>query len=334
MSFLTGNFAGTPIWMWVGFLVIVLGLMAFDLGVLFRKAHVVSVRESIRLSMFYVSLALLFAVVVYFLRSPESSFLYLTGYVVELSLSMDNIFVMAVILNYFAVPRELQHRVLFYGILGVIILRGVMIFAGAAVVSQFEWVLYLFAAFLLFTGIRMLMNGDQEYDVEANPILKLLNKRCRVTDGFRGDKFFVDEPDPKTGVVRNFATPLFVALCVIESADVIFAVDSIPAIFAITRDPFVIFTSNIFAILGLRALFFALSAMLHRFEYLKYALSLVLVFIGGKILVTELFGLGHVHPAVSLTVTLALLGGGVAVSLAKTSGFSLPRRKTGDARLK
>jgi tellurite resistance protein TerC len=319
MSFLFAEAMGTPIWIWTGFIIFVLGLMAFDLGILYRRPHVVSMRESLQLWGFYVSLALGFGVVLWFWRGAETAFLYLTGYVVEQSLSLDNVFVIAVILSYFGVPRHLQHRVLFYGILGVIVLRGVMIVAGAALIAKFHWVLYLFAAFLVFTGIKMLMNGDAEYDVENNPVLKFMRRRFRITDDFRGQRFIVREPDPKTGVVYTYITPLFVALCVIEVADVIFAVDSIPAIFAITTDPFIIFTSNIFAILGLRAMFFALSALIHRFAYLKYALSVVLVFIGSKILITEAFGIGPMPPGWSLSITLAILGSGVGLSMWSTA---------------
>jgi tellurite resistance protein TerC len=270
---------------------------------------------------------MLFSVFMYFFRGQEAAFLYLTGYVVEQSLSMDNIFVMAVILNYFAIPPKYQHRVLFYGILGVILLRGVMIGAGAALINEFHWVLHVFAVFLVFTGIKMMMDGNDEYDVSANPVLKFMRRHFRITDDIRGEKFLVREPSPKSGKMRWFITPLFVALCVIEVADVVFAVDSIPAIFAITTDPFVIFTSNIFAILGLRALFFALSALLHRFEYLKYALSLVLVFIGGKILVADFLPVGNISPGWSLFVTLLILASGVFLSVWKTARTERRARK-------
>lgn len=319
MDFLFTQLMGTPVWLWAAFLSFIILLMVLDLGVFYRKSHVIGMVESFKLTGFYVSLAVCFGIFMYFWRGSQDAALYLTGYVVEQSLSMDNIFVMAVIMNYFAVPRKYQHRVLFYGILGVILMRGFMIVAGAAIVQQFEWVLYLFAAFLIFTGIKMLGNAEETYDVESNPVLKFMRKRFPVTDDFRGSKFFVREKDEKTGELKLFITPLLLALCVIEVADVIFAVDSIPAIFAITTDPFIIFTSNIFAILGLRALYFALSAMLHRFAYLKYALSLVLVFIGGKFIVADLMGWDHMSPTWSLAITLGLLFGGAAVSLAKTA---------------
>ncbi len=320
MHFLISDAMGTPIWQWAAFLALVLGLMAFDLGILYRKAHVIGVRESLQLSAFYVTLALLFSLFIKAKSGSEAAFLYLTGYVVEQSLSMDNIFVMAVILGYFAIPREYQHRVLFYGILGVILLRGVMILAGAALIDRFHWILYFFAAFLVITGIKMLLAADSEYNVAGNPVLKFMSRHFRITSTLRGDRFIVREPDAQTGKTKLFITPLLVALCVVEVADLIFAVDSIPAIFAITTDPFIVFTSNIFAILGLRSMFFALSALLHRFCYLKFALSLVLVFIGAKIILAPLLGFDKVPPAFSLGVTLALLGTGIAASLLKTSG--------------
>ncbi|MEM7464078.1 MAG: TerC family protein [Pseudomonadota bacterium] len=334
MDFLFSEALGTPVWMWAGFLTFISAILIFDLGILFRESKPIEMAQSLRLSGFYISLGISFSVVMYFLRGSEAAFLYLTGYVVEQSLSMDNIFVIAVILNYFAIPRQYQHRVLFYGILGVIILRGVMIVAGAALIHEFHWVLHVFAVFLVFTGIKMLMDGNEVYDVESNPVLRFMRKHFRTTDDLRGDKFFVREKSPKSGKMRLYLTPLFVALCVIEVADVIFAVDSIPAIFAITTDPFIIFTSNIFAILGLRALFFALSSLLHRFEYLKYALSLVLVFIGGKILVAEIFSIDHISPAWSLFITLFILIMGGVVSVWKTAHVARKTRKQEELKLK
>jgi TerC family integral membrane protein len=319
MELLQSEALGTPVWMWAGFLVLICGLLIFDLGILYRKSHVISMRESLRLSCFYISLGVLFSLFMLYWRGSDAAVLYLTGYIVEQSLSMDNIFVMAVILNYFAIPRQYQHRVLFYGILGVILLRGIMILAGAALINEFHWILYIFAAFLVITGVRMLIEGGEQYDVSTNPVLRFMRRHFAITEGLRGDRFVVREAAAESGNIRLFVTPLFVALCVIEVADVVFAVDSIPAIFAITTDPFIIFTSNIFAILGLRALFFALSALLHRFEYLKYALSLVLIFIGGKIFVAD-FVLGtHMPPVVSLVVTLLILGSGILLSVWKTA---------------
>ena len=235
---------------------------------------------------------------------------------VEESLAMDNVFVIAMIFTYFAIPRLYQRRVLFWGILGVIVLRGIM----AAVVTQWSWVLYIFAAFLLFTGIKMWMMAEQKYDVGNSAVLKWLRGHLRVTDELHGNRFFVTKPDPKTGKAVRWTTPLFLALLMVEFVDVVFAVDSAPAIFAITTDPFIVYTSNIFAILGLRALYFALAALVHRFHYLKYALAVLLIFIGSKIFVADLFGFegGKFPPALSLGITFIILTVGVGYSLWKT----------------
>jgi tellurite resistance protein TerC len=250
--------------------------------------------------------------------------LYVTGFVVEKSLAMDNVFVIAMIFAFFGIPRIHQHRVLLWGIIGVIILRGIMIGVGATLVSEFYWVLYIFAAFLIYTGYKMWAMADEEYDVSASPVYKFAKRRFRMTDGLRGERFFVKETDPATGKVVRYMTPLFLCLLMVEFADVIFAVDSVPAIFAITTDPFLVYTSNIFAILGLRALYFALAAMVDRFHYLKYALSILLVFIGSKIFVADMLGLAKIPPPVSLGVTFAILAAGVAYSLWKTRGHHLP----------
>lgn len=324
MDILVADALGKPVWMWLIFLGLVLGLLAFDLGVLHRKTHEIEVRESLLLSGFYIGLGLLFSVWIWYSLGTDAATAYLTGFVVEKSLAMDNIFVIATIFAYFGIPRLYQHRVLVYGILGVIVLRAIMIGAGAAIVSEFEWVLYIFAAFLLVTGVKMLLTADHDYDVASNPVLRLLRGRIRVTDHLEGERFFVRRPHPVTGRIVLFATPLFLTLLMVEFADVIFAVDSIPAIFAITTDPYIIYTSNIFAILGLRALYFALAAMMHRFVYLKHALSVVLIFIGGKIFAAELLGIEKIPPALSLAVTLAILVSGIAVSLWRTRGGGGP----------
>jgi tellurite resistance protein TerC len=312
------DFLGKPAWTWAMFLMIVVGLLVFDLGVLHRKSHEIGVRESLLLSAFYVSVGLLYSIWVWYLMGERAALLYLTGFVVEKSLAMDNIFVIAMIFGYFGVPRAYQHRVLVYGILGVIVLRGIMIGVGAAMVERFEWVLLIFAAFLIFTGVKMLRDGDGEYDVAQNPILRFMRRRFRITDGLRGEHFFVRQPHDAAGGTALFVTPLFLALVMVELADVIFAVDSIPAIFAITTDPYIIYTSNIFAILGLRALYFALSAMMHRFVHLKTAVSLVLVFIGGKVIAAELLGIEKVPASLSLGVTATILLGATALSLWQT----------------
>lgn len=327
LSFLQADFAGTPAWSWLLFIGIVISLLVFDLGVLHKEDREIGVRESLLLSAGYISAALLFGGWVWWQMGPASGMTYYTGFLIEKSLSLDNVFVIALIFSFFAIPRQFQHRVLFWGILGVIVLRAIMIGLGAALVSNFGWLMYLFGAFLVFTGIKMWMIADQEPDIATNPILKFLKRRMRVTDGLRGNAFWVREPDAATGKTVRWATPLFLALVLIEFVDLLFAVDSVPAIFAITTDPFIVYTSNIFAILGLRALYFALAAMIHRFHYLKYALSLVLVFIGTKIFLVGF--IGKIPAVVSLSVTFGLIGGGVLFSLWKTrSGASQPELKT------
>lgn len=245
---------------------------------------------------------------------------FVTGFVIEKSLAMDNVFVIAMIFSYFAIPRQYQHRVLFWGILGVIVLRAIMIGVGSTLVAQFGWVLYIFAAFLILTGIKMWMTADKEYDVGSSGVLRFIRKHLPVTERLHGERFFVRQSDATTGKPKLWVTPLFLALAMIEIVDVVFAVDSVPAIFAITTDPFIVYTSNIFAILGLRALYFALAAMVHRFHYLKYALAVLLVFIGSKIFVADALGLAKIPPAVSLSVTFAILAAGVGWSLWQTRG--------------
>ncbi len=318
IDFLTADWLGKPVYLWAGFIAIVLALLVLDLGVLHRKSTEISIRQSILLSAGYIAAGLAFGSFVAWHVGAEAGLSYLTGFVVEKTLALDNIFVIALIFSFFAVPREHQHRALFWGILGVIVLRGIMIGAGATLVAEFEWLLYVFAAFLILTGIKMLVTEDKEPDLAKNPLVRFLKRRLNVTEGHRGDRFFVREPLSGTGRVALHVTPLFLALVLIEVADIIFAVDSVPAIFAITTDPYVIYTSNIFAILGLRALYFALAAMIHRFHYLKPALALVLVFIGSKVFVAEMLGLEKFPAAISLGVTFALIAGGVVVSLIKT----------------
>jgi len=265
-------------------------------------------------------MGLLYGAWLWFELGAAQGSLYLTGFLVEKSLSLDNIFVISLVFAYFKIPRMYQHRVLFWGILGVIVLRGATILLGATIIHKFEWVLYIFAAFLIFSGIKMLFmkHDEEDQDIGNNPVLRFFKKHMRVTHEIHGDKFWVRQPDPKTGKLALFATPLFLALLVIEFVDLIFAVDSIPAIFALTTDPYIVFTSNVFAILGLRALYFALAVILVRFKYLKYALALVLVFIGSKVFVADLLDLEKIPAVVSLGVTLSLLAGGVLYSLYKT----------------
>ncbi len=309
---------GTPLWMWLVFVAVVLVLLVLDLGVLHRDHHEIEVRESLVLSSVYIGLGIAFGLWVWWQLGAQSGMEYLTGFAVEKALAMDNVFVIAMIFAFFSVPRRYQHRVLFWGILGVIVLRALMIGLGAAIVSEFSWVLYLFAAFLIATGVKMLVVGEQQHDIASNPVLKLVRARFNVTDQHHGERFFIRQERPGTGRLTWYVTPLFLALVMIEIADVIFAVDSVPAIFAITTDPFIVYTSNIFAILGLRALYFALAAMVHRFHYLKHALALVLVFIGSKIFVADLLGIEKVPPVIALVVTFGLLAGGVVYSLLRT----------------
>ncbi|RDV02385.1 TerC family protein [Undibacter mobilis] len=318
LSFLFADWLGTPVWMWLGFIAVVIALLVFDLGVLHRDHREIEARESLVLSAGYIGLGLAFGGWVWWQLGAEPGMNYLTGFVVEKTLALDNVFVIALIFSFFAVPRKYQHRVLFWGILGVIVLRAIMIGLGAALVSQFGWVLYIFAAFLILTGIKMLWMGDKEPEIGNNPVIGFLRQRFKVTDEHHGPNFFVRKLDPQTGKMVRYITPLFMALVMVEIADVIFAVDSVPAIFAITTDPFIVYTSNIFAILGLRALYFALAAMIHRFTYLKPALAVVLLFIGGKIFVADLLGLEKVPAALSLGVTFAIIAAGIIWSLIKT----------------
>lgn len=309
---------GKALWLWLVFISIVIALLVFDLGVLNKNDHEIGVRESLVLSALYIAIAAAFGGWVWWYLGPTPGMQYFTGFALEKALAMDNVFVISLIFGYFAIPRLYQHRVLFWGILGVIILRGIMIGLGAALVTEFDWLLYIFGGFLILTGVKMLFMGDKEPSMEDNAMVRFLRRRMRVTDGLHGNAFFVKQTDPVTGKVLRYATPLFLALLMVEFADIVFAVDSVPAIFAITTDPFIVYTSNIFAILGLRALYFALAAMVHRFHYLKYALAVVLVFIGAKIFWNQIYG--KLDPAISLSVTFGLLATGVLYSLYKTRG--------------
>lgn len=311
---------GKPLWMWAGFIGLVIAILSFDLGILHKENKEIGVGESIRLSVLYISLGLAFGGWVWWYLGADSGLAYMTGFVVEKTLALDNVFVIALIFAFFAVPRLYQHRVLFWGILGVIVLRAIMIGVGATLVAEFSWLLYVFAAFLIITGIKMLVMKDAEPDVSNNPLVRFMRNRFNVTDTHHGERFFVKQAHPTTGKIVWFITPLFMALVMIEVADVIFAVDSVPAIFAITTDPFIVYTSNIFAILGLRALYFALAAMIHRFKYLKPALAIVLVFIGSKIFVADMLGLEKFPAALSLGITFAIIASGVVWSLLKTRG--------------
>ena len=318
-QFLLTDFLGKPAWMWLAFVAIVITLLALDLGLLHKDDHEIGVKESLLLSSGYIGISLLFGAWVWWYMGAQSGTEYFTGFLIEKSLSMDNVFVIALIFSALSIPRLYQHRVLFWGVLGVIVLRALMIGLGAVLVSQFSWVLYVFGAFLLLTGIKMWVTAEHPPDMANSALLKFLRRHMRITPEVQGKAFFVTQPDPASGKPVRWATPLFVALCMVELIDLVFAVDSVPAIFAITSDPFIVYTSNIFAILGLRALYFALAAMVHRFHYLKYALALVLVFIGSKILLLDV--IGKMPAVVSLSVTFGLIAGGVMVSLWKTRGY-------------
>ncbi|EEW25712.1 TerC family protein [Rhodobacter ferrooxidans] len=315
---LYSQFLGTPLWMWFAFMAVVLALLVLDLGVLHKSDHEIGVTESLKLSALYISLGVGFGGFVWLQLGAQPAAEYLTAFVVEKTLALDNIFVIALIFSYFAIPRQYQHRVLFWGILGVIVLRGLMIGLGATLVAQYGWLLYVFAAFLIFTGVKMLVTDEEDMDLSANPVLRFMRKHFRVTPGLHGSRFFVKAPAAGTGAMVRQMTPLFLALVLIEIADLVFAVDSVPAVFAITTDPYIVYTSNIFAILGLRALYFALAAVLHRFHYLKYALAILLVFIGSKIFVADMMGWQKFPASWSLGITFAILTAGVAVSLWKS----------------
>jgi tellurite resistance protein TerC len=318
-DFLFYLFLGKALWMWLMFFGIVGALLIFDLGVLHKDQHEIGVRESLLLSAGYISVGLLFSLWIWYKMGADHATDYVTGFLIEKSLSLDNIFVIALIFSSLHIPRKYQHRVLFWGILGVIVLRGIMISLGATLVHQFEWILYVFAGFLVFTGIKILLTkkDQDEVDIANNTLIKFLKKHIRLCSDLQGQKFFIKLPDPKTGKLVWFATPLFLALVSIEAADVVFAVDSVPAIFTITTEPYIIYTSNIFAILGLRALYFALAAIIHRFEYLQMALGLVLIFIGAKVFIADFILMEKFPAALSLFITATLLGGGVIASLLK-----------------
>ncbi len=327
MEFLFLTFLAKPLWLWLLFLTIVVALMVFDLGVLHRDDHELGVRESLKLSAFYIAIAVAFGGYIWWAWSngtlvtsdgtnPVAS--YFQGYIIEKVLSIDNVFVISLIFGYFAIPRKYQYRALVWGIIGVIILRGLMIAIGAELIAAYDWVTLVFAAFLAFTGLKMLVVPDSDPDLSQNPVVRFISTHMNVTNGLHGQKFFVRQPSPVTGKLMLYATPLFVALVVINFADLVFAVDSVPAIFLITTDTFIVYTANIMAILGLRALYFALAALVHRFHYLKYALAVVLIFIGLKGFYSYFFG--KFDPYLSLAITIGIILVGIVYSLWKTRG--------------
>jgi tellurite resistance protein TerC len=319
---------------WILFLALILGLLALDLGVFHRKAHVIAIREALRWSILWTVVALAFAIVVYFLydrhwfgmglsghevlTGTQAATQYVVAYVVERSLSLDNLFVIAMIFRYFRLPSALEHRALFWGILGALILRGAMIGAGVALINRFEWMTYVFGAILVWTALRMLKHGDEDPELEHNPVLRWTRRHLRVTSDYRGTSFLVRE----NGVL--WATPLVPLLMLVETSDVVFAVDSIPAVFGVTRDPFLVFSSNIFAILGLRALFFLLSGFMDRFRYLKPSIVIILGYVGVKMLLAEWV---HIPALWSLAIITVVMATGVLFSVKAGDGRAAPAGK-------
>lgn len=305
---------GTPL-VWVSFIAFVVVMLAMDLFVFHRKAHAVKFREALVFSLVWIGLALLFNLGVFFFYGPQPALEFLTGYLIEKALSVDNLFVILVLFSYFSVPAALQHRVLFWGILGALVMRAAFIVLGAALLQRFHWVMLVFGAFLVFTGFKLLFSSTEEVHPEKNLVLRLLRKVLPSVPDYRGPSFAVKENG------RWFATPLLTVLLVVEATDIVFAVDSIPAIFAVTTDPFIVFTSNIFAILGLRSLFFVLSGMLSKFHYLKVGLGLVLAFVGTKMLLVDLV---KIPIGLSLGVIAALLAGAVVASIVRDRRIGTP----------
>ncbi|HEU5292812.1 MAG TPA: TerC family protein [Cyclobacteriaceae bacterium] len=298
--------------LWAGFNLFVLGMLALDLGIFHRKSHTVTVKEALIWTGVWVTLALIFNLLIYSFFGEEKAVEFFTGYLIEKSLSVDNIFVIILIFSYFQVPQENQHKVLFWGILGALVMRAIFIFSGIELIHRFHWLVYIFGGFLIFTGVRMLTSDDSKIEPEKNPLIKLARRLFSVTHGFEGDRFFVKR-DAKT-----WATPLFLVVILIEATDLIFAVDSIPAILAISDDPFIVYTSNVFAILGLRSLYFALSGIEKYFHYLKFGLSAILVFVGVKMCIVDFF---KIPVEISLIVIVFIL------AIAMLSSVLFPKKK-------
>ena len=303
------------IWLWIGFNVFVLAMLALDLGVFHKKCHVVTFKESMAWTVVWVALAMIFNAWLWKTYGPQKGLEFFTGYVIEKSLSVDNVFVWAMLFSYFAVPAMYQHKILFWGVIGALIMRAGMIFLGAALITKFAWIIYIFGAFLILTGLKMIFKKEEEIHPEKNPVVRWFKRFMPVTQEFRGEKFFVVE----NGV--RMATPLFVVLILVEITDLIFAVDSIPAIFAVTKDPFIVYTSNVFAILGLRSLFFALSGVMDKFHYLKIGLGVVLTFVGVKMILahTEY----KIDTVASLVVIVAILTASIVASLIRPKPIAI-----------
>jgi len=317
MDLINDVIMGKPLWMWIAFIVIVLTLLIFDLGILQKTPHEITLKESLILSLFYIVLGCAFGGWIWYYLGDSAGKEYFTGFIIEKVLSIDNIFIISLIFSLLSIPRLYQYRVLFWGIFGVIVLRAIMIGIGVTLIAHFKWVLYIFAVFLIYTGITMLIVKTTPVNLENNLILKFLQRYCRITKNLHGELFLVKLPHPKTSKLVWWMTPLMVGLILVECTDIIFAIDSVPAVFAITEDPFIIYTSNIFAILGLRALYFVLAAVIHQFEYLKQALALVLIFIGSKTFFAKLMGVEKFPVGISLGVTIGLLLLGVICSMIK-----------------
>ena len=304
---------GVDLWVWVAFVGLILTLLALDLFVFHREAHEVSFREATLFSVFWIALGLLFGGLIFWWQGAQAGGEYLAGYLIEKSLAVDNIFVFALIFGYFAVPAKYQHRVLFWGVVGALIFRAAFIAGGAALLDRFHWTIYVFGAFLVLTGIRMALHRNEETHPERNPVLRVFRRLVPTTDEYHGQRFLIRHAG------KLLATPLLAVLVLVETSDIIFAVDSIPAIFAVTDDPFLVFTSNAFAILGLRALYFMLAGMIQRFVYLKVGLAAVLAFVGTKMLLTDVV---KIPIWVSLLVIAALIATSIVVSLRRTASGS------------
>lgn len=301
---------------WILFNLFVLVMLALDLGVFHRKAHAISFKEALTWSGVWIAMALAFAALVYFWRGPQPALEFTTGYLIELSLSVDNLFVFLVLFTYFKVAKEHQHEVLFWGIVGALVMRGAFIALGVALINRFHWIIYLFGAFLIYTGIKLAIKDDEDVDPEHNPVLKVVRRLVPMTEQYEGDRFFIRRGG------KRLATPLVAVLVVVETTDLLFAVDSIPAILAITRDSFIVYTSNVFAIMGLRSMYFALAGMLELFHYLNYGLAAILSFVGAKMLLSnqsvELMGIPlhyEIPTGVSLLVVMSLLALSILASV-------------------
>lgn len=297
----------TEIYFWIGFVVFLALMLAIDLGIFHRKSHTVTFKESLGWTLVWIMLAMMFAAIVYFWKGSEKAIEFITGYVIELSLSVDNLFIFILVFSYFRVPQQYQHKVLFWGILGALVMRVIFIFAGVALISKFHWIIYIFGAIIIISGIKMLFQKDKKIEPEKNPLIRFVKKMIPVTHEYHGDSFFIKL---KNGAWA--ATPLFIVLVFIEITDLIFAIDSIPAILAITTDTFIVFTSNAFAILGLRSLYFALAGMLNLFRFLHIGLSLVLIFIGLKMVLSDIY---KVPIEYALLIVLSILLTSISASL-------------------